>query len=751
MRRARDFDELFRHDAFVRTLARRLAADAASADDVAQEAWLAAWRTPPDDRGPLRHWLACAVRGAASNLRRAFARRTRHERAAARAEAAAPERIAEREESRRLLHAAVSALDEPYRTVVLLRYFEGRTPTEIARETGAPVETVRTRLKRAQAALRERLRAGGEGTDAWRTVLLPLTGWSPGAFAAAAGTAAGGTTTGGAAWIGGATMGAKAKTAAAAFVAATALLTVGAYEVGAAEATRGAAAARGSTLSDGASATDEDGLAAERRDARTRGTDATTSRGAASSFDGRAAPAFDAALGVVLHGRVTDEAGAPIPGAHLGLRDAEWNSAGAATDADGRYALPGLACGTWTATIGVAGFATYQRTVEIAEATDVRHDVRLVRSAQIVVAARRADGTPLTPAGRDVRLRRWWCAYVLREVPDRLPAGNSAYLPDFGLGRFRQQNDGRRQAANVDELGVLDVDVPPPYFVVLAHGAAVVASRYVAVPTERVEFSIDEDAYARSTGAVRVRLVDAATGMPVAGASLRCADSSGWGAPPGPTDADGVRRFDGLRPGIMALETHEDVPGRARLRLSVEIAPGATTDLGDVRWSEAVVVEGSGASAGAASDPLRPEGGATLSATPLAELERDGVVNDRRSYGFEPTGTFRIDDLARGRSLLQLSRSDPVTGVRAIVPRIVDTSAGPVSGLELRFPPMGRIAFDLAASEAHGVVRIDDATGAPVHAFRANQAATYRLDLPLGVYRVRTSGPGARDRTFTAR
>ena len=40
-------------------------------------------------------------------------------------------------------------LDEPYCTTILHRYYEGWPPREIARSTGVPVETVKSRLKRA--------------------------------------------------------------------------------------------------------------------------------------------------------------------------------------------------------------------------------------------------------------------------------------------------------------------------------------------------------------------------------------------------------------------------------------------------------------------------------------------------------------------------------------------------------------------------------------------------------------------------
>ena len=55
------------------------------------------------------------------------------------------------------VHRALAALPEEQRRVVLLAYFEGLTHSEIARRTGQPLGTVKTRLRIAQAKLAEAL------------------------------------------------------------------------------------------------------------------------------------------------------------------------------------------------------------------------------------------------------------------------------------------------------------------------------------------------------------------------------------------------------------------------------------------------------------------------------------------------------------------------------------------------------------------------------------------------------------------
>ncbi len=56
------------------------------------------------------------------------------------------------------VHRAMAALPEEQRRVVMLAHFEGLTHSEIARRTGQPLGTVKTRLRMAHAKLAEALR-----------------------------------------------------------------------------------------------------------------------------------------------------------------------------------------------------------------------------------------------------------------------------------------------------------------------------------------------------------------------------------------------------------------------------------------------------------------------------------------------------------------------------------------------------------------------------------------------------------------
>ncbi len=177
-----DPQALLANDAYVRALARHLVADPGRADDLAQQAWIAALEHTPREEGSLRAWLAAIVRNLARKFARGEARRYARERSTARPEALpSTEEILAREEARRLLVQAVSGLEEPYRSAILLRYFEDLPPREIARRLGVPVATARTRVWRGLERLRARL-DGEHGGDraAWCAALAPLVSLSSG-------------------------------------------------------------------------------------------------------------------------------------------------------------------------------------------------------------------------------------------------------------------------------------------------------------------------------------------------------------------------------------------------------------------------------------------------------------------------------------------------------------------------------------------------------------------------------------------
>ncbi|MEM7305332.1 MAG: sigma-70 family RNA polymerase sigma factor [Planctomycetota bacterium] len=171
-------DELLAHRDFVRALARRLVRDANDAEDLEQDTWIAAIRRPPAHRQSLRGWLSRVVRNTASNARVAAERRVRREAALPdRRRSRTPEELAAARGSRAALKGSLAELPEIYREVLLLRFFQGLAPREIAERLALSPETVQTRLKRGLARMRDKLDAEFEGgRRGWYQGLLPWFG-----------------------------------------------------------------------------------------------------------------------------------------------------------------------------------------------------------------------------------------------------------------------------------------------------------------------------------------------------------------------------------------------------------------------------------------------------------------------------------------------------------------------------------------------------------------------------------------------
>ncbi len=167
--RGADPDPLVHLDALHR-LARHLTRSAADAEDLVQETYARAFRgaagfVPGTD---LRAWLFRILRNAFLDLRRRQGRMpidpAGEEEATDRPDPAAAEGWlrgdAELERLRRVvgeeIEAALDTLSEDARTVVLLDV-EGLSEAEIAEVMGCAPGTVKSRLFRARAALRERL------------------------------------------------------------------------------------------------------------------------------------------------------------------------------------------------------------------------------------------------------------------------------------------------------------------------------------------------------------------------------------------------------------------------------------------------------------------------------------------------------------------------------------------------------------------------------------------------------------------
>ena len=161
-----------RHNGRLYRVARAILKDDAEAEDALQDAYLDAYRHIDDFRGDaqLSTWLTrIVVNQSLMRLRRQRRERVvipfdrgehgneREEENVADEKAESPSRAAMRAETRRLLENRIDQLPVAFRTVFVMREVEDMTVEETAACLGIPAATVRTRLFRARALLREAL------------------------------------------------------------------------------------------------------------------------------------------------------------------------------------------------------------------------------------------------------------------------------------------------------------------------------------------------------------------------------------------------------------------------------------------------------------------------------------------------------------------------------------------------------------------------------------------------------------------
>ncbi|MBL8264876.1 RNA polymerase sigma factor RpoE [Steroidobacter sp.] len=149
----------------------RFVNDAAEAEDVAQEAFLKAYRALASFRGDSAFytWLYRIAINTAKNALVSQRRRPvdfdldlqdpdQYDRQAKLKEADTPEGVLLTDEIRTVVEQAMEELPEDLRTAIVLRELEGLSYEEIAEAMDCPVGTVRSRIFRAREAIDKKLK-----------------------------------------------------------------------------------------------------------------------------------------------------------------------------------------------------------------------------------------------------------------------------------------------------------------------------------------------------------------------------------------------------------------------------------------------------------------------------------------------------------------------------------------------------------------------------------------------------------------
>lgn len=153
-----------RYAGMLSSVLNRILRDTQAAEEILQDVFYQLWRTAPNfdaSRGSLPAWLAVIARN------RAISRLRRHNPAAGEelqentvVFAFNLETSVAQKQLLTRVRGALEGLPREQRSCVELAYFEGMTHSEIAKRTGDPLGTVKTRLRTAVGTLKRNLQPG---------------------------------------------------------------------------------------------------------------------------------------------------------------------------------------------------------------------------------------------------------------------------------------------------------------------------------------------------------------------------------------------------------------------------------------------------------------------------------------------------------------------------------------------------------------------------------------------------------------
>jgi hypothetical protein len=457
---------------------------------------------------------------------------------------------------------------------------------------------------------------------------------------------------------------------------------------------------------------------------------------AASPADEGRLPAADALVGILVHGAIVERDGRPVPVPPnrnwMSFDDGRGKPVSVPIAPSSTFSVAGLRPGSLTIRADQPGYRPYRHVLQLdAVRPVVRHDLVLEPAVVLLVKGFTPQGEPLVDAVlRELGGNMSWhaprlSAIATREPPagDLPPISHRAY-DRWEIGYYSDRLDGSWNGTDglpSDVMGKLELDEPLPAFVSLVFRHVLVATQLVEPGAQEVLFTVPLERLHALLGAVRVRVVDAATRQPPDGvtASLSDSQTGGGGDAPGP---DGNFTWEGQKPGLLELEVR--APGHETWDQEVLVPAGGLADLGTIELSPETTITGfvvdeAGAPVAVSLRALRDDLGAGLG------------MGARRYAKSDAEGRFEIGELGRHRYQVSVSSED---WALASVP--VDARLGDVDGvhLVLRRGALLRLQTDWPAGEAYDlhVAAGDGSTLARSTGWRGDWAWTRRV--PPGDY-----------------
>jgi len=407
-------------------------------------------------------------------------------------------------------------------------------------------------------------------------------------------------------------------------------------------------------------------------------------------------------------------------------------------DEEGNYSITGLALGSYWISALAEGYRETAERIELLPETPVlRKDFILSSALLLRIRLTTPQGGDLFDALHALQAP-YGASFLLPVATLENPGARfteeiGSRNEHYGVGNFWDYGP-RFSALPPGYFGILTVAVDPPVWVSLLHHQLVLESQRVEPGQEEVTFVVAAEDLVANLASVHLQVVEADTGLPlpdvVVGFTGGNMEGRGFR-----TDAEGKLAVDACKPGRFGLRIQST--GYAKHRSTIDVAPGAVTDLGTIALEAELTV--AGLVFDAENRPRAQE--FTLGLVDAA----DGSIQWTRDETFksQSDGSFRIHGLARreyairssNQADLNLPAATGVIWVSGIVP--CDLRSGSLSALDIRLRPAAQLVLQVAGGLGDRLrFRVLDASGRDLVASRFYGSHPRPLLLPAGDYRV---------------
>lgn len=447
------------------------------------------------------------------------------------------------------------------------------------------------------------------------------------------------------------------------------------------------------------------------------------------------APEPATVFGIVAHGVVHDEHGAPIAAASVSfVRDGEYETG--ETLRSGAFAVPDLASGMYELRVSAKGFADHRAEVELDTRAWQRFEIVLRPWTVVKIRFAATGGETLTesawPWRRD---EEPYVVATVEPLAGDLPVAERPAHRCVGVGEWVSVNgyDGgdllSLKAAGF--AGELHLHREPPVYASLLRGHVVLDTRRIELEQRELTFEIDAEAVAKCSGDVRLRLVDGARGAVLPGAKLNLRIGPGKSVS-AETDEAGIARFEGVYPGIGLLRA--TVPEREQLELDVRVLPGVVLDLGDVVLSTLAVITGR-----IIDEEGKPVTNASIDWWDLDRRTIAPLSSSRMGAATNAEGHFTLRGAGRHRYALVAQRGYPSAAYAT-----VDARHGDPPEVVMRLAPTTKVRLSRSNQAPDGMVlSIHSEHNAPVRVLSfGEQFCPPHIFIAPGTYTVQMHDSG---------